>query len=74
MDPMWGTRPKSWKVFGRLALILLVGASVTGAGGWAAASRGLDPATAYRLAVPFGAGGMVCGLIWAVFAGMDDGI
>lgn len=72
MDPTMPTRPKHWRKFGRFALLMLVAAIVTAAGGWAATISGQDPSGMYRLAALFGAGAMLLGIIWASSAGMSD--
>lgn len=73
MDPAAPRRPKYWRGIGKVAVLLLLAASVTAAGAWLASMWGRDPGTAYRLAIRFGAGGLMLGLIWAGSAGMGGG-
>ena len=72
MDPMRSLRPKHWRRYGKLGLVLLVVAATTAAGAWLASMSGWDPSVAYRLAALAAAGAFLCGIIWAGSAGMDD--
>ena len=72
MDPMRSLRPKNWRSYGKLGLVLLVVAAATAAGAWLASMSGQNPSAGYRLSALAVAGAFLCGLIWAGSAGMDD--
>lgn len=72
MDPTMPVRPRHWRKIKGVCLGLLVVAAAMAGGGWAGSHWGLDPGVSYRLAALLAAGAFVSGVMWFVWAGMDD--